>query len=267
MRRKIFDCITFFRENFITNLRFEILNDFVDYFVICESAYDHRNQPKDFNFKLENPKYFNKIIHIKMHDAFPTKINLWENQAIQRDFILKKLNREPNDYVMFSDPDEIPCPKLLNNINLKKKYGIFFQKHFVYKFNIKNQYENPWPGTRICQSKNLKSINEMRQNVLIKNLKKWWRPDKEKSIEIFENGGWHFNNFFSPKELSIKLKTFAHSEFSDKKFSDEAIIKKKMSALEDLYGRNQKFVKLNNSYMQELPEYVIVNKNNFKEFF
>ena len=107
----------------------------------------------------------------------------------------------------------------------------------------------------------------MRQEVLIKNLKKWWRPDKEKSIEIFENGGWHFNNFFSPKELSIKLKTFAHSEFSDKKFSDEAIIKKKMSALEDLYGRNQKFVKLNNEYIQELPEYIIVNKNNFKEFF
>ena len=30
---KIYDCITFFDENFLTNLRFEILNDVVDYFV------------------------------------------------------------------------------------------------------------------------------------------------------------------------------------------------------------------------------------------
>lgn len=41
---KIFDCITFFKENFITNLRFEILNDYVDFFVICESRFDHRGK-------------------------------------------------------------------------------------------------------------------------------------------------------------------------------------------------------------------------------
>ena len=44
MKPKIFDCITFFRENFITNLRFEILNEVVDYFVVCESKYDHKNK-------------------------------------------------------------------------------------------------------------------------------------------------------------------------------------------------------------------------------
>ncbi len=31
---KVFDCITFFNENFITNLRFEILDPVVDFFVI-----------------------------------------------------------------------------------------------------------------------------------------------------------------------------------------------------------------------------------------
>ena len=43
---KIFDCITFFNENFITNLRFEILHKQVDYFIICESSYDHRGNKK-----------------------------------------------------------------------------------------------------------------------------------------------------------------------------------------------------------------------------
>jgi beta-1,4-mannosyl-glycoprotein beta-1,4-N-acetylglucosaminyltransferase len=48
---KVFDCITFFRENLITNLRFEILNDVVDYFIVCESLYDHRGRKKKINFK------------------------------------------------------------------------------------------------------------------------------------------------------------------------------------------------------------------------
>ena len=31
---RIFDCITFFQENFITNIRFEILNKYVDFFLL-----------------------------------------------------------------------------------------------------------------------------------------------------------------------------------------------------------------------------------------
>ena len=45
-KQKIYDCITFFDENLITNARFEILKNVVDYFVICESNYDHRGEKK-----------------------------------------------------------------------------------------------------------------------------------------------------------------------------------------------------------------------------
>ena len=50
MGSKIFDCITFFNENFITNIRFEILNEVVDFFIVCESKYDHKGNPKPINF-------------------------------------------------------------------------------------------------------------------------------------------------------------------------------------------------------------------------
>ena len=46
-RNKIFDCITFFNENLITNSRFEILNSVVDYFIVCESKFDHKRREKD----------------------------------------------------------------------------------------------------------------------------------------------------------------------------------------------------------------------------
>ena len=43
---KIYDCITFYNENFLTNARFEILNDVVDYFIVSESKYDHSGKKK-----------------------------------------------------------------------------------------------------------------------------------------------------------------------------------------------------------------------------
>ena len=46
MKNKIFDCITFYQENFLANFRFEVLDEIVDYFVVCESLYDHRGNKK-----------------------------------------------------------------------------------------------------------------------------------------------------------------------------------------------------------------------------
>ena len=90
MSNKIFDCITFFNENLITNTRFEILHEVVDYFVVCESIYDHRGQKKKLNFKLINEKYKSKIIYIVLEDKFESQ-NLWKNQAKQREFIFEGL--------------------------------------------------------------------------------------------------------------------------------------------------------------------------------
>ena len=266
MVSKLFDCITFFRENFITNIRFEILHDYVDYFVICESIYDHNGNKKDLNFKLVNKNFQKKIIYITIEFPFPKNVDSgWKRQQFQRDFILKNLkNVDKEDYIMFSDPDEIPNPKILASIKLKKKYGIFMQKHYVYKFNLYNYYDSPWEGTRICKFGNLKSVDYMRQKVLSKNLKKWWRPDKEKSIELIHNGGWHFKDLFTPEELSIKLKTFAHKEFENEAFSNTEIIRKKISLKTDLYNKNQFFRK--EELNHEFPEYILRNKDKLSEF-
>ena len=173
MRPKIFDCITFFQENMISNIRFEILNNCVDYFVVCESKYDHKGKKKKLNFRILNKKFKHKVIYLVLDKPFDLNNSAWENQAVQREFILKNLNNIGlEDYIMFSDPDEIPNPKTLKNLKLKKKYGIFLQKMYCYKFNLFNKKESPWEGTRICKKKNLESIDYMRQKILMKNLNK-----------------------------------------------------------------------------------------------
>ena len=46
----VFDCFQFFNEEHILDLRFNILNEFVDFFVFVESTTDHQGKPKKLNF-------------------------------------------------------------------------------------------------------------------------------------------------------------------------------------------------------------------------
>ena len=266
MGKKI-DCITFFDNNFMFDFRYNVMKNYVDKFVICESLYDHRNNKKGVNFDPEK-KYINdpQILHIVVEKPFPKNTNAWQNQAIQRDYIIKKLNfAEDNDFIFFSDPDEILNPAVLKNFDLKKKYGIFLQRFFNYKFNIFNPYESPWEGTKVCKKKNLKSIDFMREKVRKKNLRyKFYRFDKEKNIQIFENAGWHFNNVMSPEKISKKLKTFAHNEFSSEEFSSVETIRNKINAKVDLFNRNEKYevVRIDEGF----PKYLLDNLLKFKNY-
>ena len=265
MKSKIFDCITFFDNNFMFDLRYNILKDFVDYFIICESIYDHRGNPKKINFIKKKEYNYEKVKHIVLEKKFPINSNIWENQAIQREFLLNGTDdAKPEDYIFFSDPDEMPNPKFLKNFELKKKYGIFMQRCFNYKFNLFNEYESTWEGTRVSKKKNLKSIDFMRQKVLSKNLKKIFKFNIEKSIEIIKDGGWHFNNIMSAKQISLKLRTFAHSEFSGEKFSTIKIIENKIKKKKDLFERGHIYKKMKMD--QNFPEFLLNNKQKYKKF-
>jgi beta-1,4-mannosyl-glycoprotein beta-1,4-N-acetylglucosaminyltransferase len=267
MKQKIFDCVNYFKEDLQLDLRFNILNDYVDAFIVCEGKQDHRGKKKNINFNIKKyPKFKKKIIHI-ICEEFPKNLNPWQRQAFQREFIFKGINQaRDDDYIIYSDPDEIPNPNKLVNINLNKKYGIFLQKTFCYKLNLYNKHETPWAGSRIVKKKYLKSFDWLRQKVVSKNLKySWIRFDKEKSIELIADGGWHFNNLMTAKDISLKLRTFAHTEYATKKFSNIKIIKKKISSLEDLFNKNLKYEKI--IFENILPKYIIKNQIKYHKWF
>jgi len=78
---KIYDCFQFFEEDHVLDLRLNILNEFVDYFVIAESTSDHQGNPRKLTFDLNKFKKFeNKIIYIvlpiKKIKVFKKKIYL-----------------------------------------------------------------------------------------------------------------------------------------------------------------------------------------------
>ena len=263
---KIYDCLTFFDENLLVNSRFEILKDEIDYHVICESRYDHSGNKKKINFKLENPKFKNKVRHIVIDEIFPNTENRWDSESYQREKLFKGIqDATSEDFIMFSDADEIPNPSKLKNFKLDKKFAIFMQNFFVYKINIFNQYESPWEGTKICKKKNLKNFTYLRKKIQKKNLEKsFWKLNNEKNIEIIDNGGWHFNNLYTPEIISKKLQIFPHKEYSGPEFSEISIINKKISNLEDLFNRGHKYKKID--IHKYLPRYFLKNLNFFKNF-
>ena len=142
--------------------RLNELNKYVDFFVVCESLYDHKGNKKNINFKLKNLDFKNKVRHIVLKDPFPQSLNLWERQAFQREYLFNGIkDSDEDDYIMFSDPDEIPRPEVLKNFILKKKYAIFLQQCFNYKFNLLNINETPWSGTRLTKKKYFFLIDEV----------------------------------------------------------------------------------------------------------
>ena len=263
---KLLDCVTFFDNNFMFQIRYNILVNYVDYFVVCESLFDHKGNAKKQNFVWRDEYSKEKIKYYLLDKPFPKNTNPWENQAIQREFLLKCTNfADKEDYIFFSDPDEIVNPKLLENFELENKFGIFMMDCFNYKFNLYNPYESPWEGTRVAKKKNLKSIDFLRQKIKSKNLRySFFRFDKEKNIKLFDQAGWHFNNIMSPKDISIKLKTFAHSEFSDEKFANEKVIKSKIQDHRDLFERGHKYKKV--ELDKSFPDFIIRNKVRFSDW-
>ena len=265
MPKKI-DCITFFSENLMFEFRYNVLKNFVDYFIVCESIFDHKGNKKNLNFEFKDYYDKNKIKYFVLEHSIKKENDPWKNQAIQREYLLSKLSFvNDEDYIFFSDPDEIPNPDILYNFNLSKKYGIFMQKCFNYKFNLFNPHESPWEGTRVSKKKDIKSIDYMRQKILSKNLKyKFWRIDKEKNIELILNAGWHFNNIANPTYISKKLKTFAHSEFAKDRYSLVEIIEKKINDKVDLFERGHKYKKI--ELDSTFPKYLINNISYYKDF-
>ena len=76
---KIYDCVTFFQENLQMHLRFNILDEVVDKFVVCESIYDHRGREKKINFSKDKfPHISHKIEHVIVTEKFPIKNTPWQ---------------------------------------------------------------------------------------------------------------------------------------------------------------------------------------------
>ena len=293
---RIYDCTTFYNENFILDVRFNILNPFVDKFVICESGYSHSGQKKEFNFDINKFSEFkDKIIYL-VYDKEPKNIrpitkddtqtiklekniiNAGHRENGQRNFIdLGLKNAEKNDIILLSDVDEIPNLKDINFSEIDNKIILFKQDMFYYKFNLVLP-NFVWVGTKCCRKKDFKNAQWLRnikdKKDPIYRLDTFFSEIKYTNLKFIDNGGWHFSNIKTPEEIEHKLKSYLHHlEFDVNPLSLEEIknIIKNKQAIYDLKvdKRAQKIGngnELENYDIKKLPTYIYKNLDKFKEW-
>ena len=265
---KIFDCFQYFNESHIADLRFHILDKYVDFFVIVESTVNHQGEAKELSFDIRNySKFKDKIIYIVVDDT-PESIKIPHEggeslvEQHQRNSILRGLkNCDDNDLVILSDVDEIPDLDKLNLFN-KKNYAVFSQRMFMYKINLLNLDEKNWHGSKICLKKNFKSPQWLR-NLKFKKYP-FWRLDKLRNIQIINDGGWHFAYLQSPQDISKKIQSFAHGEYNKEHIANEDKIKLKLEKGEDILERGYRIKKIDID--NTFPQYIVDNKNKLKQW-
>ena len=66
---KIYDCTLYYDEDLILEVRLNMLNKYVDKFVISESMFTHSGHKKKLNFDINRfPDFKNKIIYLPIDD-------------------------------------------------------------------------------------------------------------------------------------------------------------------------------------------------------
>lgn len=198
----IVDTFMFYNELDVLELRLNLLDSYVDRFVLVESEVTHAGGPKPLFFEQNKDRYTKwlpKIKHIVLTaEEAPKDENPWSREKYQRNLIMKGLEDLQDDtFVMVSDVDEIPnMPKVTfvfkSCISL---HMYMFEYSFDYMFT-----GEPWVGTTVTRLKELRHLgpNFFRDTR--------WRH------QIIPYSGWHLSSFGDAAHVNNKMHTFAHAK-------------------------------------------------------
>ena len=279
---KVFDSIIFFNELDLLEMRLNILNDVVDYFVVTESPfivsgnekplYYQENKdrfgkfndkivhhiteeiPNDFTHLLEKSKFH---VAYKENDPYGTPmIDLpvrFQRALFNRNnsaFGIEKAGVTDEDLVITSDADEIINPLLLQDLEWfnPSNHYVAECRAFYYKLNI--LYQEDWMGSRLCTWKHLKNttIDQHRQD--------------HQNAHRIEDAGWHFSFFGNAEDFKLKLASYEHTENNTDQVTSTA--SEKIEQGLDPLGRTNKLVTvpIDDSY----PDYITTNQEKYAEF-
>ena len=286
----------FFDEEQILDLRLNILNETVDFFVIVESIYNHRGEKRELIFdKNKFSKFKNKIIYL-IHDEIPKQVEIVNEKDSEneknRKYIMNAVYREnsqrnyisegikkadKNDLILISDVDEIPKFENLNIQEITNKIIMFKQNMFHYKYNLVLP-NFKWTGTKAVRKKDLISPQWLRntkdRNYPVYRIDTFFSKKKYSNVKIIEDGGWHFSNIKTAKMLNHKFKSYLHHIEFDKAEIDENDIQKLINDKQAVYNLavDQRGNKVGNGTILEnfdnkkLPLYIQKNLEKFKDW-
>lgn len=265
----VYDCFQFFNELDILKIRLNVLAPYVDKFVISEATETFSGLKKPLYYE-ENKEMFaefeDKIIHVVVEDTPPGDTHVrdtFQKNAVTRG--LKDCTDE--DIIIFSDLDEIPNPKkiqeILNDFQNDKIYH-FAQRLFYCYLNMEEVSGNllsyagefegvtqkKWIGSKMLSYKLMKELNlqcgELR-----------FPERKEIGIRV-DDGGWHFGYMGGHGERDIKKRvqekvvSAAHQEYNSRHVLSQ--VTDQIKDGKDIFGRDASFVRC--EIDESFPDYI-----------
>ena len=273
----IFDCITYSNnyQDLVLELRLNTLDKYVDKFVIVEATLDHAGNQKRLNFNINKfEKFKKKIRYIVVNDlpkntkSFYYNKSYWHKNIVRDEYQRNQIMRglydiKENDLVIISDLDEIPNLERLSEVKIKK-FAVFNQKFYKYKFNLLSAGQTPFQGSRVIKAKYLskKVTPQWLRYQYTKRIKFWQFHRLITNPMVIENGGWHFSFALSPEGIKSKMESYAHGELITKKNTDINFIKERIEKRVDIFS-NSKLTKV--ELDSTFPEYILKNIEKFRE--
>jgi len=197
------DTFMFYNELTVLELRLNLLDEYVDRFVLVESEVNHKGGPKPLFFQ-ENKDRFAKWAH-KIHhiivtaEESPTDEDPWSREKYQRNCILRGLDDVPPEaIVMVSDVDEIPdfskvpfekLPHIVNSVHM-----------WMFEYSLDHLFTGePWFGTVITNAE------------LFKRMGPNYFRDHRWKFPVLAYSGWHLSSFGDAQHVWNKIQTYAHA--------------------------------------------------------
>ncbi len=266
----VYDCIPFFNELDILNLRLHILDPLVDKFIIEEATVTFSGEPKELCFEKNKElfrEFLPKIEYIVV-DNSPADATTHERDRFQKNALEKGLkDAEDEDVIILSDVDEIPNPKVLERLIAEfdpdKIYHLAQRMFYCYLnmeevsgslLSITGEFPNVerkmWLGTKVFSKKNIPA-----KGIILLREASVTAPN---AVRVAD-GGWHFGYMGSrhesdvSKRIGTKVVAAAHQEYNEQDILAEA--RDRLLLGQDMFGRKAKFerVEIDESY----PEYLL----------
>lgn len=248
---KVYDCFSFFNELDLLEIRFNILDPHVDYFVIMESAQTFSGQEKPLYFHENRErfkKWWDKIIVIEPVDK--DEMGSFDRAFYQKESLKDVLNigAKDEDVIYYGDVDEIWKPK---DLAYDKVYSL---QQLNYCYWLNNRSSEEWVGTVVGEWRTIKT-----------NTLAHWRATHSC---VVPDGGWHFTNMGGPEQIRKKLEAYDHQEYNRAEI--KGTIEERMKYGEDYVGRRVDWQGKPFSFHIDdidLPQYLKDNKNKYATYF
>jgi beta-1,4-mannosyl-glycoprotein beta-1,4-N-acetylglucosaminyltransferase len=238
----IYDCITFFNEYELLNLRLHELADYVDRFVIAESTHTFQGRAKP----MLSPDVYEgfPVIHVVVEPAMAVPEASWENEYWLRDEGWRRALKDADatDYVFLSDADEIPRPA---TAMMFPDHPVRFAQSFYYYW-LNYRTDEPWYGT--VRSTVERTLKGPQAEFMLRGA----------DIPAVPDGGWHFSFLGGPEKVRDKLQAFAHIEYAEPPYTNLERIADRLASGADLFDRPQRQypVPIDDSYPLYLREHL-----------